>query len=184
MSNKTNILTPLKLKHSTLKNRCIMGSMHTGLEESKNGFERLADFYVQRAKGGVALIVTGGISPNLQGRLSPFNLQLSFPWQVSKHRKMVSKVQQSGAKICLQILHAGRYGYHPLVVSASKTKSVISRFKARKITRLEIKKTIFDFANCAKLAQKAGYNGVEIMGSEGYFLNQFLSPCTNHREDN
>ncbi|MAZ48235.1 MAG: NADPH-dependent 2,4-dienoyl-CoA reductase [Halobacteriovoraceae bacterium] len=179
----TDLFTPLDLGHTTLKNRFLMGSMHTGLEEAKDGFHKMAEFYAQRARGGVGLIVTGGIAPNLQGRLSPFGTQLSFPWQVKKHKKVTKAVHENGSKICLQILHAGRYGYHPLIVSASNTKAPISPFKARKITKLEIKKTIFDFANTARLAQKAGYDGVEIMGSEGYFLNQFLAPKTNLRKD-
>lgn len=182
MSN-ADLFTPLDLGFTQIRNRVLMGSMHTGLEEAKNGFERLTNFYVERAKGGVGLIVTGGIAPNLQGRLSPFGCQLSFPWQVRKHKKMTTQIKAHGAKICLQILHAGRYGYHPLCVSASKTKSPISPFRARKITKLEIKKTIFDFANTAKLSKKAGYDGIEIMGSEGYFINQFLAPKTNFRKD-
>lgn len=178
-----DLFSPLKLSHTTIRNRFLMGSMHTGLEEAKNGFDKLAKFYVERSKAGVGVIVTGGIAPNLQGRLSPFGCQLSFPWQVSKHKKLTTQVKEHGAKICLQILHAGRYGYHPLCVSASKTKAPISPFTARKISKLEIKKTIFDFANTAKLAKKAGYDGIEIMGSEGYFINQFLAPRTNKRND-
>jgi 2,4-dienoyl-CoA reductase (NADPH2) len=180
---KIDLFTPLDLGFTKIKNRILMGSMHTGLEEAKNGFERLTEFYVERAKGGVGIIVTGGIAPNLQGRLHPLGCQLSFPWQVKKHKKLTKKVQEHGAKICLQILHAGRYGYHPLCVSASKSKSPISPFKARKISRLEIVKTIFDFSNTANLAKKAGYDGIEIMGSEGYFINQFLAPRTNKRND-
>ena len=174
--SKKNLFTPLDLGFTTLKNRVIMGSMHTGLEEAKNGFKRLAGFYEKRAKGGVGLIVTGGIAPNLFGRLAPHGLQLSFPWQVKKHQIITDAVHKHGSKICLQILHAGRYGYHPLVVSASKGKAPIAPFKARAISKLGIKKTIFDFANTAHLAKKAGYDGIEIMGSEGYFLNQFLAP--------
>lgn len=181
--SKINLFTPLDLGFTTLENRVIMGSMHTGLEEAKGGFDKLARFYEERAKGGVGLIVTGGIAPNLFGRLSPFGLQLSFPWQVKKHKIVTRAVHKHKTKICLQILHAGRYGYHPLIVSASKTKAPISPFKARSISKLEIKKTIFDFTNTASLAKKAGYDGVEIMGSEGYFLNQFLAPRTNHRND-
>ncbi|MFT6630226.1 MAG: 2,4-dienoyl-CoA reductase (NADPH2) [Bacteriovoracaceae bacterium] len=181
--SKTDLFTPLDLGFTQIKNRILMGSMHTGLEEAKNGFERLADFYVERAKGGVGIIVTGGIAPNLQGRLHPLGCQLSFPWQIKKHKKLTQKVQEAGAKICLQILHAGRYGYHPLCVSASKSKSPISPFKARKISKLEIRKTVFDFSNTAMLAKKAGYDGIEIMGSEGYFINQFLAPRTNKRTD-
>ena len=174
MSEKLDAFTPLDLGHTKIKNRFLMGSMHTGLEEAKNGFQKLAEFYALRAKGGVGLIVTGGIAPNFVGRLSPLGLQLSFPWQVKKHKIVTKAVHDNGSKICLQILHAGRYGYHPFIVSASKTKAAITPFKARAISRLGIKKTIFDFANTAKLAKKAGYDGVEIMGSEGYFINQFL----------
>lgn len=178
-----NLFSPLKLSHTTIRNRFIMGSMHTGLEEAKNGFERLTAFYVERSKAGVGIIVTGGIAPNLSGRLSPFGHQLSYKWQLGKHKKLTKEVKKHGAKICLQILHAGRYGFHPFCVSASKTKSPISPFKARKITKLGIKKTIYDFAHTAYLAKKAGYDGVEIMGSEGYFINQFLAPKTNFRTD-
>ncbi len=182
MSQK-NLFSPLDLGFTKLENRVIMGSMHTGLEEAKNGFHKLARFYEERARGGVGLIVTGGIAPNLFGRLSPIGLQLSFPWQVRKHKIVTSAVHKHKTKICLQILHAGRYGYHPFIVSASKTKAPISPFKARAITKIEIKKTIFDFANTANLAKKAGYDGIEIMGSEGYFINQFLAPKTNLRTD-
>ncbi len=182
MSNK-DIFTPLDLGYTQIQNRILMGSMHTGLEEEKNGFEKQASFYEERAKGGVGIIVTGGIAPNLFGRLSPFGHQLSFPWQIKKHKKITKAVHKYPTKICLQILHAGRYGYHPLIVSASKTKAPISPFKARKLTSLEIRKTIYDYANTASLAKKADYDGVEIMGSEGYLINQFLSPCTNHRTD-
>lgn len=177
------LFTPLDLGHTKIKNRFLMGSMHTGLEEAKNGFEKMARFYAERAKGGVGLIVTGGIAPNLQGRLHPLGLQLSFPWQVKKHRLVTEAVHKNGSKICLQILHAGRYGYHPLIVSASSTKAPITPFKARAIFKWELRKTIKDFANCAALAKRAGYDGVEIMGSEGYFLNQFLVPATNLRQD-
>ena len=181
--SKSDLFTPLDLGFTSIKNRVLMGSMHTGLEESKNGFEKLASFYIERAKGGVGVIVTGGISPNLQGRLHPLGCQLSFPWQVGKHKKLTKAVQEHGAKICMQILHAGRYGYHPICVSSSKSKSPISPFTARAISKIGIRKTIFDFSNSASLAQKAGYNGIEIMGSEGYLLNQFLAPRTNKRKD-
>lgn len=183
MKKKIDLFTPLNLGFTTLKNRILMGSMHTGLEEEKDNFEKLTQFYVERALGGVGLIVTGGIAPNLQGRLSPFGHQLSFPWQLKKHKRMVKEVQSAGSKICLQILHAGRYGYHPLCVTATTGKSPISPFKARGLTKLEIKKTIFDFTNTANLAKKAGYDGIEIMGSEGYLINQFLAPKTNKRTD-
>jgi 2,4-dienoyl-CoA reductase (NADPH2) len=178
-----HLFKPLKLKHTQIKNRILMGSMHTGLEEAKNAYEKMAAYYGLRAQGGVGIIVTGGMSPNLQGRTHPMAGQLSFPWQVKNHRKITEAVHEHNGKICLQILHAGRYAYHPLAVSASSTKSPISPFKARGISKIEIKKTLFDFANCASLAEKAGYDGVEIMGSEGYFINQFIAPKTNFRTD-
>ena len=138
-----DLFTPLDLGFTKINNRFLMGSMHTGLEEAKNGFEKLGVFYEKRAKAGVGIIVTGGIAPNFQGRLSPFGHQLSFPWQLGKHKKLTSRVKKHGTKICLQILHAGRYAYHPLGVSASSSKSPITPFKARKITKLEIKKNNF-----------------------------------------
>ena len=183
MTKYNHLFEPLKLKHTTLKNRVLMGSMHTGLEEAKNGYKKMAKFYGERAKGGVGLIVTGGIAPNFQGRVHPFASQLSFPWQVKHHKVITEEVHKYDSKICLQILHTGRYAYHPFAISASKIKSPISPFKPRAISKIEIKKTIWDFANCAKLAKKAGYDGVEIMGSEGYLINQFLCKATNKRTD-
>jgi len=183
MSKYTNLFTPLDLGFTTLKNRVIMGSMHTGLEEAKNGYKKMAKFYGERAKGGVSLIVTGGIAPNFQGRTYPLAMQLSFPWQVKNHKIITDEVHKHDGKICLQILHTGRYAYSPFAVSASSTKSPITPFKARGMTKFEIKKTIFDFSNCARMAQKAGYDGVEIMGSEGYLINQFLAKRTNKRTD-
>ncbi len=175
---------PLELGFTTLKNRVLMGSMHTGLEEAKNGYERMAAYFKRRAEGGVGLMVTGGVAPNLAGRASPFASQLSFPWQVKHHRIVTDAVHEiEGAKICLQILHTGRYGYHPFCVAPSRIKSPISPFKPWALTSLGIKKTIWDFANCARQAQKAGYDGVEIMGSEGYLINQFIAPRTNKRTD-
>jgi 2,4-dienoyl-CoA reductase (NADPH2) len=183
MTKYNHLFEPLKLKHTTLKNRVLMGSMHTGLEEAKNGYKKMAKFYGERAKGGVGLIVTGGIAPNFQGRVHPFASQLSFPWQVKHHKVVTEEVHKYDSKICLQILHTGRYAYHPFAISASKIKSPISPFKPRAISKIEIKKTIWDFANCAKLAKKAGYDGVEIMGSEGYLINQFICKATNIRTD-
>lgn len=179
----SHLFRPLDLGFTTIKNRVLMGSMHTGLEEEKNGFEKMAAYYGERAKGGVGLIVTGGIAPNFQGRTQPFAAQLSFPWQVKNHKKVTAAVHAHGSKICLQILHTGRYAYHPIPASPSATKSPISPFKAKGMSKLNIKKTIYDFANCAKLAKRAGYDGVEIMGSEGYLINQFLAPRTNKRTD-
>jgi 2,4-dienoyl-CoA reductase (NADPH2) len=160
-----------------------MGSMHTGLEEAPNGFERMAAFFAERARGGAGLIVTGGFAPNLAGRGSPKASQLSFPWQVGKHRLVTEAVHEAGGKICLQILHTGRYAYHPLAVSASKLKSPITPFAPRALTGWGVRKTIADYVRCARLAQRAGYDGVEIMGSEGYLINQFIAPKTNHRTD-
>jgi 2,4-dienoyl-CoA reductase (NADPH2) len=178
-----HLLAPLDLGFTTLKNRVLMGSMHTGLEEEKGGFQRMAAFYAARAKGGVGLIVTGGISPNLRGRLYPTAAQLSWPWQVGKHRLITDAVHAEGGKIALQILHGGRYSYHPFSVSASRVKSPITPFKPFALSGRGVKKTIRDYANCARLAQKAGYDGVEIMGSEGYLINQFLVTRTNRRTD-
>jgi 2,4-dienoyl-CoA reductase (NADPH2) len=178
-----HLLAPLDLGFTTLRNRTLMGSMHTGLEEEKNGFERMAAFYGERARGGVGLIVTGGFAPNLAGRVYHFGSQLSFSWQVGKHRLITEAVHAEGGKIALQILHTGRYGYHPLNVAPSKLRAPINRFTPRALTRWGIRKTIGDYARCAQLAQKAGYDGVEIMGSEGYLINQFIAPQTNKRSD-
>ena len=160
-----------------------MGSMHTGLEEAPDGFARMAAFYAARARGGVGLIVTGGIAPNFSGRLEPKASQLSFPWQVARHRIITDAVHAEGGKIALQILHAGRYAYHPLAVAPSPSRSPISPFRARGLTGWGVRKTIADYARCAQLARRAGYDGVEIMGSEGYLINQFVAPQTNHRDD-
>lgn len=173
----------LDLGFTVLKNRSVMGSMHTGLEETKNGFERLAAYYAERARGGAGLIVTGGIAPNFSGRLSPFSAQLSFSWQVKKHRLVTEAVHKEGGKIALQILHAGRYAYHPLAKAPSRLKSPISPFKPWALTSRGVENTIQDFVRCAELAQKAGYDGVEIMGSEGYLLNEFIVAKTNRRRD-
>lgn len=181
--NYPHISKELDLGFTKLKNRVLMGSMHTGLEDEKDGHLKLARFYEERAKGGVALIVTGGYSPNFQGRTQPFASQFSFPFQVAKHKHITSAVHKYDAKICLQILHAGRYAFHPLAAAPSKIKSPISKFTPIKMSLLNIKKTIFDFANTASLAKKAGYDGVEIMGSEGYLINEFIAKRTNKRED-
>jgi len=183
MSLYPHLLAPLDLGFVTLKNRVLMGSMHTGLEEASGGFECMAAFFAERARGGVGLIVTGGFSPNLSGRLSPRASQLSFPWQVGKHRVVTEAVHREGGRICLQILHGGRYSYHPLSVAPSRIKAPITPFRPRALTGWGVKKTIADYARCARLAQKAGYDGVEIMGSEGYLINQFIAPRTNHRGD-
>src|SRR5437867_10693020 len=183
MTRYPHLLAPLDLGFTTLKNRVLMGSMHTGLEEAPNGFEKLAAFYAARAKGGAGLIVTGGIAPNFTGRLEPRASQLSFPWQVSKHRPITDAVHANGGRIALQILHAGRYAYHPLSVAPSALKSPITPFRPRALTGWGVAKTIRAYVRCAMLAQRAGYDGVEILGSEGYLINQFIVPKTNHRGD-
>jgi len=177
------LMKPLDLGFTVLKNRTIMGSMHTGLEEQWFCLNRLAKFYEERAKAGVALIVTGGISPTFTGRLSPFASQFSFLYQVAKHRKLVSKVHEHDAKICLQILHAGRYAYHPFAVAPSAIKSPISPYTPKALTDRKIKKLIGAYAKTARLAKRAGYDGVEIMGSEGYLVNEFICSNTNRRSD-
>ncbi|TWX69259.1 NADPH-dependent 2,4-dienoyl-CoA reductase [Colwellia sp. C1TZA3] len=178
-----HLLAPLDLGFTSLANRTLMGSMHTGLEEEKGGFEKLAAFYQARAKGGVGLIVTGGISPNTRGRLTPFGCELSRFWHVGKHKKITTAVHKYPTKICLQLLHAGRYSYHPFSVSASKVKSPINPFTPKAMSVRQIKGTIKDFAYSAKLAKRAGYDGVEIMGSEGYLINQFSCVKVNKRTD-
>lgn len=185
-ANKTYfgfLMKPLNLGFTVLRNRTIMGSMHTGLEESWFGFDKLASFYAERAQAGVALIVTGGISPAFSGRLSLFSSQLSSFLQVGKHKKVVRAVHAHEAKICLQILHAGRYAYHPFAVAPSAIQSPISPFKPKALTDKKIKKLIKSYARTAVLAQKAGYDGVEIMGSEGYLINQFVCSHSNQRKD-
>lgn len=157
--------------------------MHTGLEESWGGFAKLAAFYQERARAGVGLIITGGISPTFSGRLSPFSSQLSFSLQVPKHRKLVDAVHEYEAKICLQILHAGRYAYHPFAVAPSAIKSPISPYTPKALSDKKINKIITAYATTAKLAQRAGYDGVEVMGSEGYLINQFVCSNTNQRDD-
>lgn len=178
-----HLFEPLNLGFTTLKNRILMGSMHTGLEESKNGFEKQAAYFAERAKGGVGLIVTGGVAPNRAGWTQPFASKLTCKSEAKQHKIITDSVHKEGGKICLQILHTGRYGYHPLAVAPSAIKSPISPFKPWKLTIGGIKRTINDFANCALLAQQAGYDGVEIMGSEGYLINQFIVSKTNHRTD-
>ena len=178
-----HLLAPLDLGFTTLRNRVVMGSMHTGLEDRFYNYGKLAAFYRERARGGVGLIVTGGISPNRSGWLLPFGGTLNFKGDVHNHRRVTSAVHEEGGKILMQILHAGRYGYQPFVVSASDKKSPISPFKPRALTEAGIEQTIRDYARCAKLAREAGYDGIEVMGSEGYLLNQFLCARTNLRTD-
>ncbi|RKF20428.1 NADPH-dependent 2,4-dienoyl-CoA reductase [Alginatibacterium sediminis] len=183
MSAYPHLTSPLDLGFTSLPSRVLMGSMHTGLEEEKNGFKKLAAFYAERAKGGVGLIVTGGISPNLRGRLAPNGCQLSFSWQLNKHRLITEAVHAQGGKIAMQLLHAGRYAYHPFSVAPSKLKAPINPFTPKAMSVRQIKSTIADFAKSAALAKRAGYDGVEVMGSEGYLINQFICQRTNKRSD-
>ena len=183
-SNKFDpLFTPVHALDVTIKNRILMGSMHTGLEDKSKHFDELASYFEARAKGGVGLIVTGGFSPNMTGWAVPFGGSLQFKWQVKHHRKLTLAVKPYGCKIAMQILHTGRYGFHPFIKSSDASKAPINVFKAKKLTTKQVKKQIQSFVKCANLAKQAGYNGVEIMGSEGYFINQFLSPRTNHRND-
>lgn len=182
-SKYPRLFTPLDLGFTQLKNRAIMGSMHVGLEEERQGFEKLAAYFEERAKGGCALMVTGGISPNIKGWLKPFGMRLTNRSQAKKHRVVTEAVHKHDSKICLQILHAGRYGYHPFCVAPSALKSPISIFKPSALSHRQVLKTIDHFARCAFLAQEAGYDGVEVMGSEGYLINQFIVKRTNHRSD-
>ena len=177
------LLAELDLGFTTLRNRVVMGSMHTGMEDRFWHYPKLAAYFRERARGGAGLIITGGISPNRQGWLLPFGGTLNSVFDLRNHRLLTEAVHAEGGKIALQILHAGRYGYQPFVVSASALKSPISKFKPRALTLAGVAKTVRDYARCARLAQRAGYDGVEIMGSEGYLLNQFLCPRTNQRTD-
>ncbi|MGB5275717.1 MAG: NADPH-dependent 2,4-dienoyl-CoA reductase [Gammaproteobacteria bacterium] len=178
-----HLFKSLDLGFVTLENRVIMGSMHTGLEDIRGGFERLGEFYADRARGGVRLIITGGISPDFCGQLVPFSSRLSFSWQVNKHRKLTAAVHDAGSRICMQILHAGRYAMHPFAIAPSPIKSPISPFKPHGMSSGAIKRCINAYVRTARLAKKAGYDGVEIMGSEGYLINQFICTHTNKRED-
>ncbi len=183
MTAYPTLLSPIKVGPVTLKNRVVMGSMHTGLEDRFFNYGKLAAYFAERAKGGVGLIVTGGISPNRQGWLLPFGGTLNRYADVYFHRKITSAVHEHGGKIVMQMLHAGRYGYHPFVVSSSAKKSPISPFSPRAMSKREIVSTVKDYAKSARLAQLAGYDGVEIMGSEGYLLNQFTCARVNQRKD-
>ncbi|BAV40443.1 NADPH-dependent 2,4-dienoyl-CoA reductase [Mycobacterium ulcerans] len=178
-----NLLSPLDLGFTTLRNRVVMGSMHTGLEDRPKDTDRLAEYFAERARGGVGMLITGGYAPNRTGWLYPFASELVTPAEARRHRHITGAVHDADAKILLQVLHAGRYAYHPLSVSASSIKAPINPFRPRKLTSRGVEATIADFARCAQLAQEAGYDGVEIMGSEGYLLNQFLAPRTNQRTD-
>jgi 2,4-dienoyl-CoA reductase (NADPH2) len=178
-----HLLQPLNLGFTTLPNRVIMGSMHVGLEEAKNGFERMAAFYAERARGGVGLIVTGGIAPNDEGAPFPGGSRLTTPEEADHHKVVTEAVHREGGKIALQILHFGRYAYHPGLVGPSAIKAPISPATPRALTTDEVAKTIDDYARCAALAQSAGYDGVEVMGSEGYLINEFIAARTNQRDD-
>ncbi|ATY09059.1 NADPH-dependent 2,4-dienoyl-CoA reductase [Amycolatopsis sp. AA4] len=183
MTEYPNLLSPLDLGFTTLRNRVLMGSMHTGLEDRASRFPQLAEYYAERARGGVGLIVTGGFAPNRTGWLLPLASKLSTPAEAKQHQLLTSAVHAEGGKIALQILHAGRYAYHPLSVSASSRKAPINPFRPRALTSYGVHRTIRAFADCAALARDAGYDGVEIMGSEGYLINQFLAERTNRRTD-
>lgn len=178
------LLSPLDLGFTSLKNRVVMGSMHTNLEEIEGGFERAAIYYAERARGQVGLIVTGGIAPNTEGVVATGAAKLTNEQERDHHKLITKAVHDEGGKICMQILHTGRYAYHPKAVAPSALQSPITPFKPVELSEEAILQTITDYANCAKLAQQAGYDGVEVMGSEGYLINQFIVKRTNHREDN
>jgi len=178
-----NLLAPLDLGFLTLKNRVLMGSMHTGLEDRAKHFPRLARYFAERAEGGVGLMVTGGFAPNIRGWLAPFSSCMMFPWQPRRHRLVTGAVHAAGGRICMQILHAGRYGYHPLAVAPSAIQSPISPFKPGALTARGVERQVSGFVRAACLAREAGYDGVEVMGSEGYLINEFTTPRVNHRRD-
>ena len=183
MSRYPNLLRPLDLGFTTLPNRVLMGSMHTGLEDRAADLPRLAAYFAERARGGVGLIVTGGYAPNHEGRLAPFASRLATSKQARRHRQVTDAVHDEGGRIALQILHAGRYSFHPFSVSASAVKSPITPFRPRALSGRGVERQIRAFVRCAVLAREAGYDGVELMGSEGYFVNQFLTARTNRRTD-
>jgi len=183
MRHYPNLLRPLDLGFTTLPNRVLMGSMHVGLEEAENGFQRLAAFYAERARGGVGLIVTGGIAPNERGRPTIGGAKLTTEEEADRHRVVTEAVHAEGGKIAMQILHFGRYAYHPELVAPSAIKAPINFFEPHALTSEEVEQTIEDFVRCAALAQYAGYDGVEIMGSEGYLINEFITLRTNRRDD-
>ena len=181
--NYPHLLAPLDLGFTTLKNRVLMGSMHTGLEDGRKHFERMAVFFAERARGEVGLIVTGGFAPNIEGWAKPFAGTLATSGAARRHKIITDAVHAEGGKIALQILHTGRYGYSPLCVAPSRIQSPISPFTPRELSARGIERQIRAFIRCAKLAREAGYDGVEVMGSEGYFINQFLVTHTNQRSD-
>ncbi|MCU4423527.1 NADPH-dependent 2,4-dienoyl-CoA reductase [Acinetobacter sp. WU_MDCI_Abxb74] len=183
MSAYPHLLKPLDLGFTTLKNRVLMGSMHIGLEEAPQGYERMAAFYAERAKGDVGLIVTGGVSPNDDGVVFSHGTKLDTVEEAEKHKVITQAVHDAGGKIAMQILHTGRYSYQENNVAPSAIQAPINPIKPKALSSAEVQQTIDDFANCAKLAQYAGYDGVEIMGSEGYLINEFIAARTNHRDD-
>ena len=178
-----HLFAPLDLGFTRLSNRVLMGSMHTGLEDRARDFPKLAAYFAERAQGGVGLMVTGGFSPNLVGWLKPFGGKLSWPWEVRPHKFVTKAVHDNGSKICLQLLHAGRYAYHPFSVAPSKLKAPINPFTPRRISSRGVERQITAYADAARRAREAGYDGVEVMGSEGYFINEFTAPRTNKRND-
>lgn len=178
-----NLLASLDLGFTTLQNRVLMGSMHTGLEDKAEHFARLAEYFAERARGGVGLIVTGGVAPNIEGWVAPFAARLSTHRAAARHRPITRAVHAEGGKIAMQILHAGRYGYHPLSVAPSRIRSPITPFTPRELSSSGVERQIRAFVRCASLAREAGYDGVEVMGSEGYFINEFLVRATNRRTD-
>lgn len=177
------LLEPLDLGFTTLKNRVVMGSIHTGLEDRAKDTDRLAEYFAERARGGVGLIITGGYAPNRTGWLLPFGAKLTNRIEARRHRRITKAVHEAGGKIAMQILHAGRYSYQPFSVSASSIKAPINPFRPRKLTGRGVRWQIRNYVRCARLAKSAGYDGVEIMGGEGYFINQFLCERTNKRTD-
>ncbi|MFI1659188.1 FAD-dependent oxidoreductase [Streptomyces sp. NPDC020472] len=183
MTPYPHLLSPLDLGFTTLPNRVIMGSMHVGLEETEHGFERMAAFYAERARGGVGLIVTGGIAPNEAGRPWDGGAKLTTAEEVAEHRLITDAVHAEGGRIAMQILHFGRYAYHPGLVGPSPIKAPISPFVPNELTDAEVEQTVEDYARCAELAKEAGYDGVEVMGSEGYLINEFIASATNRRTD-
>lgn len=178
-----HLFEPLDLGHTTLRNRIVMGSMHTGLEESKNGYEKMAAYFGARAAGGAGLIISGGVAPNVAGWVGPFSIKLTNHREARKHRVITDAVHKEGGKIAMQILHAGRYGYHPFNVAPSPIKAPIGMFRPFRLSGRGVERTIRHFVRCAVLSKAAGYDGVEIMGSEGYLINQFIARRTNKRTD-
>ncbi|MER7695818.1 MULTISPECIES: NADPH-dependent 2,4-dienoyl-CoA reductase [unclassified Streptomyces] len=183
MSLYPTLLSPLDLGFTTLPNRVLMGSMHTGLEEAEHGFERMAAFYAERARGGVGLIVTGGIAPSERACSFPGGAKMTTEAEAEQHREITSAVHAAGGRIAMQILHFGRYAHHPDLVAPSALKAPISGFTPKALTGDEVEETIEEFVRAAELARLAGYDGVEIMGSEGYLINEFIVSATNHRTD-